>query len=96
MMDAGEGIYKMAKAFEEGTTIEWKYVLNGTTWEELGEDVCTTGGGYINRTITVTDDDMMFDPVPCFGSCYEWRCSFNSFCNISSGYERIAIARLGC
>ena len=31
----------------------------------------TTGGGYINRTTTVTDDDMMFDPVPCFGSCYE-------------------------
>ena len=71
MMDAGEGVYKMAKAFEEGSTIEWKYVLNGTTWEELGEDVCTTGGGYINRTLTVSDNDMMFDPVPCFGSCYE-------------------------
>ena len=66
----GDEIYEIRKAFAEGETIEFKYVLNGDNWENLQVDFCTTEGEFINRTLTITDDNMMMDPAPCFGSCY--------------------------
>ena len=66
----GDEIYEIRKAFTEGEIIEFKYVLNGDNWEDLQVDFCTTEGEFINRTLTITDDNMMMDPAPCFGSCY--------------------------
>ncbi|MBA65778.1 MAG: hypothetical protein CMG55_08260 [Candidatus Marinimicrobia bacterium] len=71
MEDAGDGIYKLSKAFPEESVHEYKFVINGDNWEELQEDFCTTQGSeFVNRAVTVSADDMMFDPVPCFASCY--------------------------
>ena len=71
MEDVGDGVYKLSKAFDEESMHEYKFVLNGTTWEDIPEDFCTvTGSEFGNRVVTVAADDMMFDPVPCFASCY--------------------------
>jgi len=71
MEDVGDGVYKLSKAFDEESMHEYKFVLNGATWEDIPEDFCTvTGSEFGNRVVTVSADDMMFEPVPCFASCY--------------------------
>lgn len=64
-MDHNDEIYSVTLSFEPGTKLEYKF-LNGATWESINGN-CTVGG-YKNRYLTVSDKDIVLDPV-CFNSC---------------------------
>jgi hypothetical protein len=68
--DDGDQIYDITLTLAQGVTYEYKYKNGPDGWEDIdtsvGED-CTQGG-YGNRFVEVTDQDVELDPV-CFGYC---------------------------
>ena len=52
-------------------TYEYKFTLDGWTdqeWFASGENCTTTIDGFVNRTVTVSDEDLLI-PVVCYGKC---------------------------
>lgn len=63
----GNGLYTDTVLLMNGSTVQYKFV-NGSTFENVPA-ACgqTGGGGFINRSLTVTSDTTL--DVVCFGEC---------------------------
>ena len=65
-----DNIWSVIIPLSEGT-YEYKFTLDGWTdqeWFESGESCTTTIDGFVNRTVTVSDEDLLI-PVVCYGKC---------------------------
>ena len=81
-------------------TYEYKFTLDGWTdqeWFESGEICTTTIDGFVNRTITVINEDIVL-PIICYGKCNScisslYGCTYESATNYN---ELATIDDLSC
>lgn len=70
--DDGDEVYSITLTLEQGLTYEYKFKNGPDGWEDIdtsiGDD-CTLGG-YGNRYVEVTDQDVELNEV-CFGYCID-------------------------
>ena len=65
-----DNIWSLTIPLSEGT-YEYKFTLDGWTdqeWFESGDNCTTTIDGFVNRSVTVFNQDILL-PIVCYGKC---------------------------